>query len=278
MRGAGTFTRPGRWRSARGVLLFVCAFCAAACTGETDRTRWLSIATGGTAGVYYPYGGGIAKIISENLPGVQATAEVTAASVDNLKLIRDGKADLAFSLADTLADAVGGHGAFEGEKVPVVALAVLYTNYTHLVTLASSPIAHVADLRGRIVSTGSPGSGTEVIAFRALEAAGLDPRRDVRRQGLGGSESAGALKDGKIDAFFWSSGIPSPAVQDLSHTPGIAIRLLPTDDVLPALQAKFGQALYALHRPARLHLSRALRRRPRGGRFQRAGRQPIDGR
>jgi TRAP transporter TAXI family solute receptor len=219
---------------------------AGACGGATEgTTRFLSIATGGTAGVYYPYGGGIAKILTENLPGVQATAEVTAASVDNLKLVRDGKADLAFSLADSLADAVAGRGAFDGMPVPLVAVAVLYTNYTHVVALASSPIATVADLRGRIVSTGSPGSGTEIIAFRALEAAGLDPQRDIRRQGLSASESAGALKDGKIDAFFWSSGIPSPAVQDLSHTPGMSIRLIPTDDVLPALQSRFGASLYS---------------------------------
>jgi TRAP transporter TAXI family solute receptor len=218
----------------------------AACSGAQSgrATRYLSIATGGTAGVYYPYGGGIAKILTENLPDVQATAEVTAASVDNLKLIRDGKADIAFSLADSLADAVAGRGAFDGAPMPVVALAVLYTNYTHLVTSASSPIMRIGDLRGRIVSTGSPGSGTEIIAFRALEAAGLDPRRDVRRQGLSASESAGALKDGKIDAFFWSSGIPSPAVQDLSHTPGVSIRLVPSDDILPALQSRFGSSLY----------------------------------
>ena len=204
-----------------------CRWPSVACSRGPSDVRYLSIATGGTGGVYYPYGGGLAKILNESLPGLRATAEVTSASVDNLKLIRDGRADLAFTLADTLAEAAGGRGPFAGRPVPVTSLAVLYTNYTHVVALGSSNIRTIADLRGQVVSTGSPGSGTEIIATRILRAAGLDPDRDVTRQGLGVSESAGALKDGKIAAFFWSGGLPSAAVQDLAHTPGITIRMIP---------------------------------------------------
>jgi TRAP transporter TAXI family solute receptor len=214
-------------------------------------SRFLSIATGGTGGVYYPYGGGIAKLLNDNIPGVRASAEVTAASVDNLKLIRDEKADLAFALADTLADALAGRGPFAGGRpVPAAAIAVLYSNYTQIITRASSGISSVGDLRGKVVSTGSPGSGTEVIAFRLLKAAGLNPGHDVTRQGLGASESADALKDGKIDAFFWSGGLPSAAVQDLSHTPGIRIRLLPSAELVPALQREFGALYFRVDVPA----------------------------
>ncbi len=221
------------------------------CGGGTSSARYLSIATGGTGGVYYPYGGGIAKVLNERLPNVRATAEVTAASVDNIKFIRDGHADLAFTLADTLADAVHARGAFAGgPPPPVVSLAVLYSNYTQLVTLAPAGIREVADLRGKVVSTGAPGSGTELIAFRLLKAAGLDPDRDVRRQSLGASESADALKDGKLDAFFWSAGLPNPAVQDLSHSPGIAIRLVPNAGLLPRLQAEFGALYFRAEVPA----------------------------
>jgi TRAP transporter TAXI family solute receptor len=220
----------------------VLAMFAAGCGGSNESgSRFLSIATGGTGGVYYPYGGGIAKVLNEHLPGVRATAEVTAASVDNLKLIRDGRADIAFTLADTLADAVHGRGAFEGRPVPVASLAVLYTNYTHLVTTTGAGIRSVADLRGRTISTGAPGSGTEVIALRVLRAAGLDPERDLARQGLGASESAGALKDAKVAAFFWSGGLPTAAVQDLAHSPGMSIALIPTADVLPALRREHGE-------------------------------------
>lgn len=223
-------------------LLWVLA--TAACGGpDGGVTTRLSIATGGTGGVYYPYGGGLAKVISETLPGVEATAEVTAASVDNLKFLRQRQADLAFTLADTLADAVEGRGAFDGEPVPARALAVLYSNSTHLVTRRESRIAALGDLRGRVLSTGSPGSGTELIALRVLAAAGLDPDRDVTRHRIGASESADALKDGKVEAFFWSGGVPSPAIQDLSHTVGVTIRLVPNAEALPALRARFG-ALY----------------------------------
>jgi uncharacterized protein len=211
--------------------------------GSAGKTR-LSIATGGTGGVFYPYGGGIAKVIGEHIPNVEATAEVTAASVDNLKFIRDRKADLAFTTADTLADAVNGTGAFKDSKLPIRTIAILYKNYTHVITLASGPIKTMKDLKGRVVSTGAAGSGTEVTAFRVLEALGIDPEKDVRRQRLGATESADALKDGKVDAFFWSGGLPTAAVQDLSHTSGITIRMLSNDDLLESLQTTYGKALY----------------------------------
>ena len=204
----------------------------------------LSIATGNTGGVYYPYGGGLAKVISESLR-VQATAEVTAASVDNLKLIQQRKVDLAFTLADTLDDALAGRGAFQPTgPVKARALAVLYPNFTHLATVTGNGIERIADLRGHIVSTGSPGSGTEVIALRILRAAGVDPNRDVRRQGLSVNASVDALKDGKIDAFFWGGGLPTASILDLTSSIGASAQLLPTDDVIPALQREFGAALY----------------------------------
>jgi uncharacterized protein len=226
-------------------------FAVASCSNDGQPpARFLSIATGGTGGVYYPYGGGLAKVLNENLPGVRATAEVTAASVDNLKLIRDRRADIAFVLADTLADAVAGRGPFEGRPVPAASLAVLYSNYTHIVTTAASGISSIADLRGKTVSTGSPGSGTEVIAVRVLRAAGLDPDRDVTRQGLGATESAGALKDGKVAAFVWTGGLPTAAIQDLAHSQGMTIRLLPSADLLPALRRDYGELYFPLVIPA----------------------------
>jgi uncharacterized protein len=241
----------GSGMAGRGCAAAVAVLALAACGNDAKpRSQFLSIATGGTGGVYYPYGGGLAKVLNENLPGVRASAEVTSASVDNLKLIRDGKADIAFALADTVADAVHGRGAFSAAPVPVATLAVLYSNYTHLVTLASSRIDTVGDLRGKTVSTGSPGSGTEVIAFRVLRAAGLNPDADITRQGLGASESADALKDGKIAAFFWSGGLPTAAVQDLSHSPGITIRMIPTGDLVAALRKEHGDLYFPLTVPA----------------------------
>lgn len=239
--------------SCRGVVVSLwvaIALVVSACGNPGSKAQFISIATGGTGGVYYPYGGGLAKVLNDSLPNVRATAEVTSASVDNLKLIRDGKADIAFALADTVADAMNGKGAFEGAPVPVASLAVLYSNYTHLVTLTQSGITSVADLKNKTIATGSPGSGTEVIAFRVLRAAGLNPDADVRRQGLGASESAEALKDGKVEAFFWSGGLPTAAVQDLSHSPGITIRMISTGALVETLQREHGPLYFLLPVPA----------------------------
>ena len=134
-------------------LLFAVACGASPGTGKTR----LSIATGGTGGVYYPYGGGIAKIITAYIPNVEATAEVTAASVDNLKFLRDRKADLAFTTADMLADAINGTDVFEGNKLPLRALAVLYANYMQVVTLESSSIKPSGISKGRSSRRAPPG-------------------------------------------------------------------------------------------------------------------------
>lgn len=220
----------------------------AACTGGAPPPRFLSIATGGTGGVYYPYGGALANLITTQIPGVDATAEVTGASVDNLKLMQLGRVDLAFTLADTLAEAQAGSGPFRetGAVGSARTLAVLYTNYTHVVVREGRGIDRVADLAGRVVSVGSPGSGTELIADRLLAAAGIDPRTGVTRHALGATESAGALKDGKVEAFVWSGGLPTPAIEDLAATPGLAIGLLPQADLLRSLQATYSRDLYRL--------------------------------
>jgi len=231
--------------------ILAAAFVAAACNPQqlarrTGAKTRLSIATGGTGGVYYPYGGAIARVITEHLPGVEATAEVTAASVDNLKLIRDHKSDIAFSLADTLDDAVAGRGAFiRRGPVPARVLAVLYSNYTHLVASGPSGVGRIADLAGKHVSIGAAGSGTELIATRLLRAAGLDPGRDVTPVSLGVSQSVDALKDGKIDAFFWSGGVPTASVLDLASTSGVTWRLVANDDALGPLQQAYGPSLYS---------------------------------
>lgn len=204
----------------------------------------LSIATGNTGGVYYPYGGGLARVISQSVPHVDATAEVTAASVDNLKLIQLGKADIAFVLTDTLDDAIAGRGPFAKMPVKARTLAVLYPNYTQVGTIEGKGINRLSELRGRVVSTGSPGSGTEVIAFRVLRAAGIDPDKDIRKQSLTVNASVDALKDGKIDAFFWSGGLPTASLLDLASTIGVTAKLIPNDEVLPTLQQQFTRGLY----------------------------------
>jgi len=199
----------------------------------------LSIATGGTGGVYYPYGGALANLLSSTLDDTEVTAEVTAASVDNMLLIDSGDADIAFVLGDTAWDATQGSEPFPNE-VNGQSLATLYNNYTQIVVKADSGIATIADLAGKRVSVGSPGSGTEVIANRMLEVSGIDPETGITVERLGVAESAGAMRDNRLDAFFWSGGLPTAAITDLAATPNISINLLPHADVAPALQEAYG--------------------------------------
>ncbi len=200
---------------ARIAALFV--ICAAA------QAQNISIATGGTGGVYYPLGGGMANILSKYVPGLQATAEVTGGSVDNLKLI-----------------ATKGQDKFTGKPVPVRTLMVMYPNRMHVVTIEGTGITKMADLKGKRVSTGSGGSATEVMAFRVIEAAGLDKDKDLKRERLGVAESVNAIKDRKIDAFFWVGGLPTAAVTDLASTPGIKIKMIDHADLVAKMNKKYG--------------------------------------
>lgn len=208
-------------------------------TAWPQKTVRISIATGGTGGVYYPLGGGMANILSKYIPYMEATAEVTTASVDNCLLVGAGKSDLALIMADTGWDAYQGKGKFK-TPLPLRTIAVLYPNNFHIVTTEGIGIEKVSDLKGKRVSTGAPGSGTEVMGLRILEAYGLDPDKAMKRDRLGASESAGALKDKKIDAYFWCGGLPTASITDLGATPGIKIKLIPHDDAVPKMREKYG--------------------------------------
>ncbi|MCC7276378.1 MAG: TAXI family TRAP transporter solute-binding subunit [Alphaproteobacteria bacterium] len=229
------------WKNAALAAVLTAGLAAGA---AAQNTRQLSIATGGTGGVYYPLGGGLANVLTKHVPGWQATAEVTGGSVDNLKLVGAGKAEIAFTMADASLDAARGQDKFTSGKVPHQALAVLYPNRMHVVTVEGTGIAGMKDLKGRRVSTGSPGSATEVMAFRLIEAVGLDKDKDMRRERLGVAESTNAIKDRKIDAYFWVGGLPTSAVTDLAATPGTRIKLIDHDDAVEAMNKKYGP-LYA---------------------------------
>lgn len=204
----------------------------------------ISIATGGTGGVYYPMGGGLAAVLSSKVPGMSATAEVTGGSVDNLKLIGTGNPYVGFSMADAAKDAQTGADKFKDKPVDVRTLLILYPNLMHVATVESTGIKTMSDLKGKRVSTGAPGSATEVMAFRLLEAAGLDPNKDVKRERLSVAESVNAVKDRKIDAFFWVGGLPTAAVTDLANSPGMKIVMVDTSAEVPAMNKKYGNLYF----------------------------------
>jgi hypothetical protein len=206
----------------------------------TVQAQNLSIATGGTGGVYYPLGGGMAAVLSKYVTGMQATAEVTGGSVANLQLIGTGKPYIALTMADATLDAFKGQDKFTGKPVAVRTLMILYPNRMHVATITATGIKKIADLKGKRVSTGSGGSATEVMAFRVIEAAGLDKDKDMTRERLGVAESVNALKDRKIDAFFWVGGLPTAAVTDLANSPGVTIQMIDHADLVPAMNKKYG--------------------------------------
>ena len=205
----------------------------------------ISIATGGTGGVYYPMGGGLAAVLSNKVPGMAATAEVTGGSVDNLNLVGSGKPYVGFSMADAAKDAQVGEGKFAGKKMDLRTLIVLYPNLMHVATVESTGIKSMKDLKGKRISTGAPGSATEVMAFRLLEAAGIDKDKDVKRERLSVAESVNAVKDRKIDAFFWVGGLPTAAVTDLANSPGMKIVMVDTTDEVPAMNKKYGNLYFS---------------------------------
>lgn len=206
----------------------------------------ISIATGGTGGTYYPYGGGLAELIGNHIEGAEAVAEVTGASVENMGLVWRGDSDLALALADTVYQAYNGTGDFEGRQLENIrALASIYPNAVQIVTLADSGIDSLSDLKGKTVSVGAPGSGTEINAQTLLEANGITYEDfDARR--LNFNETADAIRDGDIDAGFWSVGPPTSSIMNLATTRDIHLVGLTDEEIAKAKEAEPVFAAYQL--------------------------------
>jgi uncharacterized protein len=194
----------------------------------------ITIATGNTGGVYYTLGGGLAQLISDNTP-LKASAAETGASVQNIQQLVAGDYDVAFALADTAADAVNGKASFEGKPQDIEALARIYPNYTQVVVRADSGINSVADMKGKRISTGSPKSGTEVIANRLLEAAGVG-QSDISAQRLALRPTVDQMKSGQIDGLFWSGGLPTPELTDLTTSLGDDVKFIDIADLLDKMK------------------------------------------
>jgi len=186
-----------------------------------------SIATGGTGGVWYPLGGAIGGIVSKNVPNTDATAEATAAAIDNLKLLTAGRAGLAFCYDYHVVWAADGKVPGLPGKHNVRMVMGFYEQPLHIATKEGMGVKTLMDLKGKRVSTGAPNSGTEEQADYVLKGVGIDWNKDLKREKLGATESVAALKDGKIQAFFWSGAIPTSSIIDLASTPGLKMILVP---------------------------------------------------
>lgn len=186
------------------------------------KTTFVSIGTGGTGGVYYTYGGVLAEAWTRNIEGVKAVAEVTGASVENIKLADRGETVAGMVMGDVAFQAYHGEGKFEGKPQKVLAMASMYPNVLQLVTLKGSGIKNVTDFVGKKISLGAPGSGTAFMADLVLKAIGVDMNSfDVSR--LSFNETANALKDGTIDAGFWVVAPGTSSIMSLATTHDIEI-------------------------------------------------------
>ncbi|SES36184.1 hypothetical protein SAMN04490244_11277 [Tranquillimonas rosea] len=225
---------------------FTATVAAVLAIGSGAAAQDLSIATGGTGGTYYPYGGGLAELIGQHVEGASATAEVTGASVENMALIAQQQSDLAIGLADTVYAAVNGTvDPFTDRPVDARALASIYPNAVHIVTLADSGIESLSDLSGKRVSVGAPGSGTEVNAEQVLTANGIT-YDDIDEQRLNFNETADALRDGDIDAGFWSVGPPTSSIINLAATRDISIVPLTEEEIAAATEKEPVFAAYEI--------------------------------
>jgi len=216
--------------------------------GEQTRNESLSFATGGTGGVYYPYGGGMANVISSELEGVTVTVQETNASVDNMKLVASGQAALALGLGDVVSDAANGENTFADGALPICSLGNVYNNFVHAFSVSSKGITTVEQMKGKRIAVGAVGSASEVTADRILEAAGINPQSDITRVQLGVAEGVDALKDGTVDAAFWSGGLPTGAITDLASTGDLV--LVDTAEYADAMAEEYGDFYFAADIPA----------------------------
>ncbi len=212
------------------------AGCAAANRNEVRYpAAGITIASGSAQGVYSGYAEAYRRALGQDVPDLRVKVVHTNGSLDNLDRLGSGRAQLGFATADTAYQATIG----PSQPAPNLrAIARIYDEYLHLVVPASSPVRSARDLRGLRVSTGAERSSTELTAGRVLDAAGIAPEKDLVRRRFGLDASVAALRDGRIDAFFWSGGLPTPGIGDLAAT--TPIRLVPLDDQVNTLRAKYG--------------------------------------
>lgn len=195
-------------------------------TAQAENPKFLSMLTGGTGGTYYPLGGAIAKIVSDET-GIKTDALSSNASADNIIALNDGEAEIAFTQTDVAAYAIDGINNFKDKKIEgIQALGSLYPETVQIITTEKSGIKTVNDLKGKKVSVGAPGSGTYVSAEQILEVYGLN-MKDIRAQHLDFGESVGGIQDGNIDAAFITAGTPTGAVEQLTAT--AKVNVLPID-------------------------------------------------
>jgi len=221
------------------------AIAAIACGGGTGQPQmFVTVLTGNTSGVYYPLGVGLSQLFRQVVPEANIAVQATAASAENLQLLQAGRGEVGFTLGDVLSDAWEGR-AEAGFTTPLTrlrAMAGLYSNYVQIVASASSGVRTLADLKGKRISVGAPGSGTELNARAIVRAAGLTYDDFSKVEYLSFSESVELIKNRQLDITLQSAGLGVASLRDLAASLPIVVVPIPADVV-----RKVGRDVY---RPA----------------------------
>ena len=219
------------------LILFALLVLLAAAAGAQAK-EFVNIGTGGTAGTYYPLGGAMAELISKAYPYINATAVSTGASVANLNKLVEGEFQLVMCQNDVTFYAYNGTEMFKDNAKPNLrGVGTLYAETIQIVTVTSTKVKSLEDLRGKRIAVGAAGSGTEVNCRQILEALGLS-YDDVRPQYLNFAEAANGLRDGNVDVAVVTAGVPTAAIRDVASQKDVV--LLSVSDALAAkLIAKY---------------------------------------
>ena len=219
------------------ILCFVTLIGLAFGASQTEaKAKYISIATGGTGGVYYPYGGGLAEIWTRYVSGVQAVAEVTGASVENTRLVNRGESLIGEIMNDVAYQAYYAEGRFKGKPQKILAMFQMYPHHYHIVALKGSGIKTIYDIKGKRVSVGAPGSGTEFKTNLVFKVLGIS-YNDFKVHRLSFTEQANALKDGTIDVGIWDVASPTSSIMDLATTRDIVLISFSDEDVKKIVEA-----------------------------------------
>lgn len=202
----------------------VCAILSIFLVGCTENTnKDYILATGGTSGTYYPFGGAIANIWNTKVANMNVTAQATGASAENLRLINKGEAEYAIVQNDVMDYAYNGTDLFEKEKLPnIMTIGTLYPEVVQIAASKDSGIKSIADFKGKRISVGDAGSGVEFNAKQILEGYGIT-FNDIKKNNLSFKESAEGLQNGTLDACFVTAGVPNSALQELAFTAGLVL-------------------------------------------------------
>ena len=207
------------------------------CSGGTKKNYIL--ATGGTSGTYYPFGGAIANVWNTKLENMNVTAQATGASAENLRLINKGEAEFAIVQNDVMDYAYNGTDLFAGEKLAnIMTIGTMYPEVVQIAVSKASGIKSVADFKGKRISVGAAGSGVEFNAKQIMEGYGLT-FDDIKKSNLSFKESADGIQNGTLDGCFITAGVPNAALQELACTAGLT--LIPVDGAAAdKICAKYG--------------------------------------